>query len=78
MIKSKSKKRYFIVTFVYMSNVKEGGGFRAVINYNNEYINYQSFTNNIMEELKLDVRPIITNIIELNKRDFETYIKDIK
>lgn len=32
-----------------MSNVKEGGGFRAVI----------------------------TNIIELNKKDFETYIKDI-
>ena len=89
MIKSKSKKRYFIVTFVYMSNVKEGGGFRAVINlkegegfravinYNNEYINYQSFTDNIMDELKLDVRPIITNIIELNKKDFETYIKDI-
>jgi hypothetical protein len=76
-----------------MSNVKEGGGFRAVINYNNEYINYQSFTDNIMDELKLDVRPIITdnimdelkldvrliitNIIELNKKDFETYIKDI-
>ena len=70
-IKPKAKKRYFIVIFTYMTKTKHGTGWRAVIGDAGEYINSSFFVNTIKEELELDSTPIITNIIELNKKDFE-------
>lgn len=72
-------KRYFIVMYTYNSyNSKNGNGQMTVETNDNSYLNLkqtlEDITNLIKEKYNfLKFTPIITNIIELNKEDFNNW-----
>jgi len=71
-------KRYFIVSY----NFKTGSGFVEVWTTKGLFINKNIFTEDIIKKLKkLDVdhgNIVITNILEISKRDYEDFIRNDK
>lgn len=67
-------KRYFIVCYCYTCSDKHGDGYVEIITDNYCFLNKRI----TIEEIGLNLNAnsvIITNIIELSKEDYETWMK---
>ena len=65
------KERYFIV--FYKTDVNQGG--MDIIQKDGNYINYSQTIKDIKNSVKNAKETIITNIIELNQQDYESWNK---
>lgn len=71
------KNRYFIVTCMFLSNLQQRYCTVGMVTENGKYVRKKD----IKEDLKTfyvldDNNVIITNIIELSKKDYECFIND--
>jgi len=65
--------RYFIVFYLYENNHETGIGYVS-LELLNQYPNYNYIISSIKEDSEIK-KTMITNIIELNKEDFDNFNK---
>lgn len=68
---NKVKTRYFLVSYSFKKDNNLGIGSSYVSC--NGYVNMDHFRQEIKKSYGDDVNPLISNIIELSKEDYETY-----
>ena len=73
------KKRYFIIYFQATNPLTKLSmiGNIAIETENNKFINQEGVKKGLMKNMRL-INPVITNIQEVSKDDFEEYVRPLK
>lgn len=66
------KERYFIVFYFFLDKEKNGHGFCGIVTNDGGYLNRDETLKEIKEQ---NEQAVLTNIIELNQQDYESWNK---